>query len=82
MIPLRLQVGYFVDVNHFEWPAQPTPAAAHRAESHLLQKVIDNLRPTAKTSACELTVTETPQQLSWRQENSLPKSDYARVAFG
>jgi hypothetical protein len=60
MIPLRLQVGYFFDVNHFEWPAQPTPAAAHRAESHFLQKVIDNLRPAAKTTVRELTVTGTP----------------------
>jgi hypothetical protein len=37
MIPLRLQGGYFLEANDFEWPTQPIPAAAHRADSHVLQ---------------------------------------------
>jgi len=36
-IPLRLQGGYFIEVNDLEWPTQPIPAAAHRADSHVLQ---------------------------------------------
>ena len=37
MIPLRLQGGYFIEVNDLEWPIQPIPATAHRADSHILQ---------------------------------------------
>jgi hypothetical protein len=48
LIPLRLQVGYFIQVDRLEWPARPTPTAAHRADSHVLQKVIDNLRPAVR----------------------------------
>ena len=37
MVPLRLQGGYFIEVNDLEWPIQPIPAAAHRTDSHVLQ---------------------------------------------
>jgi hypothetical protein len=37
MIPLCLQSGYFIEVNDLEWPTKPIPAAAHRADSHVLQ---------------------------------------------
>ena len=36
-IPLLFQGGYFIEVNDLEWPTQPIPAAAHRADSHVLQ---------------------------------------------
>ncbi len=49
-IPFFFQSRYFVEINDLEWPSQPIPATAHGRDSHVLQKVIDKLGPTVKTS--------------------------------